>query len=60
MTKQSETEILEVAKSLLNWIDSVPSDVPLPAMPGVDRDWVDSVICDYQSYISLKPKGNAQ
>lgn len=60
MTKQPDTEMLEVAKSLLNWIDSVPSDVQLPAMPGVDRDWVDSVINDYQSYISLKPKGNAQ
>jgi len=58
MENQPETEILEVAKSLLNWIDSVPPDLPLPAMPGVDRDWVDSVIYDYQSYLSLKPKGN--
>lgn len=59
MENQPETEILEVAKSLLNWIDSVPSDVPLPAMPGVDRDWVDAVIYDYQAYLSLRPKGNS-
>lgn len=28
----------------LAWIDSVPSDAPLPAMPGFERDWVDSLI----------------
>lgn len=27
----------------LEWIDAVPSDTPLPTMPGFDRDWVDNV-----------------
>lgn len=40
----SSSELLEVAKAMRAWIDAVPSDVPLPAMPGFDRDWADSVI----------------
>lgn len=28
----------------LAWIDAVPSDTPLPAMPGFDRDEVDSLL----------------
>lgn len=31
-------------RHILNWIDSVPSSLPLPAMPGFDRDWVESLI----------------
>lgn len=30
----------------LAWIDKVPSDTSLPAMPGFDRDWIDSLIED--------------
>lgn len=30
-------------KTLL-WIDGVPSEAPLPAMPGFDRDWVESLL----------------
>jgi len=43
MANQPGIELLEIAKSLLNWIDSVPSDVPLPAMPRVEMDWVNSI-----------------
>lgn len=41
-----EPEIYTVAKALRRWIDAVPEEVvaTLPAMPGTDRDWVDSVI----------------
>lgn len=31
-------------RKALNWIDSVPSDTPLPAMPGFDRDWVEALM----------------
>lgn len=37
-------ELLEVVKAMRQWIDAVPSNTPLPAMPGFDRDWADSVI----------------
>lgn len=37
-------ELLELAKAALEWIDSVPSDIELPTMPGFDRDWAESVI----------------
>lgn len=36
--------LLEVTKSALEWIDAVPSATELPAMPGFDRDWANSVI----------------
>lgn len=31
-------------RHILDWIDSVPSDWPLPTMPGFDRDWIESLI----------------
>lgn len=31
-------------RTALNWMDSVPSETPLPAMPGFDRDWVESML----------------
>lgn len=37
-------ELFEALQAALEWIDNVPSDTPLPAMPGFDRDWVDSII----------------
>ena len=39
--------LAEVATALLEWIDAVPEDTVLPSMPGVDRDWVDSVLGKY-------------
>lgn len=38
------TEILSALKDALAWIDAVPSDMPLPAMPGFDRDEVNNLI----------------
>lgn len=35
---------LERLKTLLAWIDSVPRDAVLPAMPGFDRDDVNALI----------------
>jgi len=36
--------LVEVALAMREWIDAVPSDTVLPAMPGFDRDWADSII----------------
>jgi hypothetical protein len=45
-------KLLEEALALtLEWIDAVPDDTPLPAMPGFDRDWVDAVV-EAEKYIS--------
>lgn len=50
-------------KTALAWIDSVPSTMPLPAMPGFDRDAVDRLLThdqyedaptlDYQEAIEM-------
>ena len=37
-------ELLEALQMALEWIDAVPSDMQLPAMPGFDRDEVNNVI----------------
>ena len=39
-------DLESVARAMREWIDAVPSTTVLPAMPGFDRDWVDSVIAD--------------
>lgn len=39
-----DAELLEVTVALREYIDAIPKDIELPAMPGVDRDWVDHVI----------------
>lgn len=36
--------LLEALVAALEWIDAVPSDTPLPTMPGFDRDKVDELI----------------
>lgn len=37
-------ELLEALQMALEWIDAVPSNTLLPAMPGFDRDEVNSII----------------
>jgi hypothetical protein len=34
---------LEAHQAMREWIDAVPDDTVLPAMPGCDRDWIDTV-----------------
>lgn len=36
--------VTDVALAALAWIDAVPPDMPLPAMPGFCRDWADEVL----------------
>lgn len=35
---------LQALKQTLIWIDSVPQELPLPGMPGFDREWLDAMI----------------
>lgn len=44
-------EIVKVSEALLEYIDAIPKSVAdaLPAMPGVDRDWVNDTIAATQS-----------
>ena len=37
-------ELLEALKASLEWVDAVPKETALPAMPGFDRDWVNGII----------------
>ena len=47
-------ELLQVAESLRDYIDAIPEGVKLPAMPGMDRDWVDGVIA--MAKVDLDPE----
>jgi hypothetical protein len=38
------SELKEVALAMIEWIDAVPDDVQLPAMPGFDRDWAEEIL----------------
>lgn len=37
-------DLLEALQAAMDYIDAIPKDIALPAMPGFDRDWVDGVI----------------
>jgi len=37
-------ELEAVARAMREWIDAIPKETQLPAMPGFDRDWADDVI----------------
>lgn len=39
-----EKMLLEALEWALEYIDAIPSDVELPAMPGFDRDYVDELV----------------
>jgi hypothetical protein len=54
MSKELLKEAAEAIELLREWIAAVPKDVELPAMPGVDGDWLD----DVQS--RLKSSGKAE
>lgn len=44
--EKRSAELIKVATAMREWIDAVPTSVPLPTMPGFDRDWADAVIAD--------------
>ena len=37
-------QLIEVLDAQQEWIDAVPEDTALPAMPGFDRDWANGVL----------------
>jgi hypothetical protein len=41
--RQAAQQALEAHRMLRNWIMAVPQEVVLPAMPGIDGDWLDEV-----------------
>lgn len=46
-------QLHSIALALRDWIDAVPKDVALPAMPGVDRDWVDMALNDANDALTV-------
>jgi hypothetical protein len=36
-------DALTAIRALREWVQAVPDDTPLPAMPGIDGDWLDEV-----------------
>ena len=44
MNSPASTELLKLAQAALEYIDAIPKDVVLPAMPGFDRDWASDVL----------------
>ena len=42
--KELNAQLLSMLENALEWIDAVPSNAALPAMPGFDRDEVDGLI----------------
>lgn len=47
--KEGVAELVDALDAALTWIDAVPSETALPAMPGFDRDWVDGVKNKFQT-----------
>lgn len=45
----SHADLITAVKSLIEWIDSVPEETILPAMPGIDRDWLETILDKAQS-----------
>lgn len=42
--REVSAKMAEALEAALAWIDAVPADTPLPAMPGFDRDDVDAAL----------------
>lgn len=39
-----QKSLLDALLAALEYIDALPKDLVLPAMPGFDRDWVDNIL----------------
>jgi hypothetical protein len=46
---------LEAHQAMREWIDAVPDDTVLPAMPGCDRDWLDTVEANLKQALAAQP-----
>lgn len=51
-------ELRQLGQAMLDWIDAVPKNVELPAMPGFDRDWAERVLAalpgEYESPLAAR------
>jgi hypothetical protein len=50
-TKVLLQDMLELMYYAFEWIDAVPEETPLPAMPGFDRDWADDLMAKVKEYL---------
>lgn len=46
---------LEANTALREWVNAVPINTPLPAMPGIDGDWLDSVDATIREALAEQP-----
>jgi hypothetical protein len=46
---------LEAHQAMREWIDAVPDDTVLPAMPGCDGDWLDTVEAALKQALAAQP-----
>ena len=45
------SDLLEIVDAAFEWIDAIPQDADLPAMPGFDRDWAEEVKREAKDYL---------
>lgn len=50
-----KSDLLKVAQAALEYIDALPKDIQLPAMPGFDRDWANGVLAQAASDDAKRP-----
>lgn len=55
--KEVLQKALEAHQAMREWIDAVPDDTVLPAMPGCDRDWLDTVEANLKQAIAAPVQG---
>jgi hypothetical protein len=48
-------QALEAHQALREWISSVPSETVLPAMPGINGDWLDEVETSLRQLLEAEP-----
>lgn len=54
-TQEALKLALEAHLALREWINAVPNDTPLPAMPGIDGDWLDEVASTIREALAEQP-----
>jgi hypothetical protein len=54
-TREMLKQLLDVAESLQRWAKAVPQETPLPAMPGLDGDYIAQVFDRARAMLSASP-----
>ena len=55
MSKEAMKDVAKAISALREWVEAVPDDVQLPAMPGVDADWLDQVESNLKAQLAEQP-----